>query len=234
VVVHGLRCSPQTDDREDVHNLALRGGYSLRRRCYCGSALQPLACSVLARRTPLERVDWQGEQVADAAFGLDDARDARVGLQLAPEMQEMEVDASIDDIFMDRERTQQLLARERPLRRLEEGDKQDVLALCQRHEIAVRVDKAMSAALELPAAEPESVPFRDAGTDQTTDLPSQHLGPDTGQKLRHAERLRHLVAGSSLRQTPSSPNQPNQALRGEGCENGLGVFGLPLQLSVTR
>jgi hypothetical protein len=55
----------------------------------------------LAARLPSKRVDRQGEEVADATFGLDNARRARVGFKLASETQDLDVDASIEDVFMD-------------------------------------------------------------------------------------------------------------------------------------
>jgi hypothetical protein len=67
-----------------------------------------------------ERPDRQGKHVANAAFGLDDPRRARVGLELAAQSQDLHVDAAVEHILMDAGRLQQVLAAERPLRRVDE------------------------------------------------------------------------------------------------------------------
>jgi hypothetical protein len=54
--------------------------------------------------------DGQRKYVANAAFGQDDARRVWIGLQLAPQAQDLHVDAAIEDIFVDAGRLQKVLA----------------------------------------------------------------------------------------------------------------------------
>jgi len=64
----------------------------------------------------------QGEHVADASLRPDDARRAGVGLELAPQPQDLHIDGAVEDIFVHAGRLQQVLAAERSLRRVEKGD----------------------------------------------------------------------------------------------------------------
>ena len=57
-----------------------------------------------------ECFDGQRKYVANAAFGQDDARRVWIGLQLAPQAQYLNVDTTIEDIFMDPGRLQKVLA----------------------------------------------------------------------------------------------------------------------------
>src|SRR5215467_8980277 len=62
-----------------------------------------------------QALDWNGEYVSDAALGLNDARCARVALQLAAQAQDLHVDAAVEHVFMHAGRLQQVLAAQRPL-----------------------------------------------------------------------------------------------------------------------
>ena len=66
--------------------------------------------------------DRQREHVADAALCLDDAGRARIAFQFAPQPQDLYVDATVEDIFMNAGRLKQILAAEKSLRRVEKGD----------------------------------------------------------------------------------------------------------------
>ena len=61
-------------------------------------------------RPSSECFDVQREYVANAAFGQDDTRRVWIGLQLAPQAQHLNVDAAIEDIFVDAGRLQKVLA----------------------------------------------------------------------------------------------------------------------------
>ena len=80
---------------------------------------------------PTALFDGNCKDIADAAFGLDDARHLRVCLQFAPQPQDLNIDAAIEDVFVEPRRLQQILARKRSLRRIEEGQQQGVLAFAQ-------------------------------------------------------------------------------------------------------
>lgn len=51
--------------------------------------------------TALEGFDGWTEDIAEAAFGLDDLRRAGIGLQLATEPQHLHIDAAVEDILVD-------------------------------------------------------------------------------------------------------------------------------------
>jgi hypothetical protein len=48
---------------------------------------------------PSERLDGQGKHIPDAALGLDDAGRVEPGLQLAPQPQNVDIDAAVEEIL---------------------------------------------------------------------------------------------------------------------------------------
>ena len=70
---------------------------------------RPAFTSGVFDRPSSECFDGQRKHVANAAFGQDDARRA-IGLQLAPQAQHLNVDTTIEDIFVDAGRLQKVLA----------------------------------------------------------------------------------------------------------------------------
>jgi hypothetical protein len=107
--------------------------------------------AVLIRQTAL--FDRNCKDIADAAFGLDDTRHLRVCLQFAPQPQHLNIDAAIEDVFVEPGCLQQILARKRPLRRIEEGQQQGVLAFAQGNRPFLRIDEAPAATIKPPSAE---------------------------------------------------------------------------------
>src|SRR3981081_486856 len=79
-----------------------------------------------------ERLDREREDIADAALGLDHARGTGVDFQVAPEPEELDIDAPIENIFVSSGGLQQMFPGERPLRRFEKGQQQRIFALAQR------------------------------------------------------------------------------------------------------
>jgi len=59
---------------------------------------------------------WQSENIAKAALGLDHAWRTRTYLQFAPQPQNLNVDAPIENVLMDARRLQQMFSRKRSLR----------------------------------------------------------------------------------------------------------------------
>jgi hypothetical protein len=57
-----------------------------------------------------KRFDRQHEDVADAALRLDCAWGTRIDLQFTPQLQDLDIDAPIEDMFVDRGGLQQVLA----------------------------------------------------------------------------------------------------------------------------
>jgi hypothetical protein len=104
-------------------------------------------------------LDRKRENIAHPALGLDDAWGARVGFELAPQPQNLDVYATVEDILVHAGCLQQMLASERPLGCIEKRSQQGVLALGQWDETSARVGEAPGAAVELPAAKPASNPL---------------------------------------------------------------------------
>ncbi len=102
----------------------------------------------------LERFYGQREHITDTARSLDDAGRTGIDLDFAPQPQDLDIDAPIENIFVNPGGLQQLLARQRPLRRFEKGQQQGILAFAQRDRRRVGIDQSAAAPFELPAAEP--------------------------------------------------------------------------------
>ena len=100
---------------------------------------------------PSERLDRQGKHIPDAALGLDDAGRVEPGLQLAPQPQNVDIDAAVEDILVRAGRLQEVFARKWALWRVEEDDQQGILTFRQRNRRAVRVGKPLNVLIELPA-----------------------------------------------------------------------------------
>jgi hypothetical protein len=83
---------------------------------HCGSTSLEDQCDF---HTPclypsLERHDLEYEYIANAAHRLDEVRHIHANLNFAPEPPHLEIDASIEDIFLYSSGVQQILPRERP------------------------------------------------------------------------------------------------------------------------
>ena len=73
--------------------------------------------------------------------------------QFAAQPQNLHIDTSIEDIFMDTRCLQQMLARQGPLRRFEKGQQQGTFALGQGNQRAIGVYQLAAAPFERPAVE---------------------------------------------------------------------------------
>src|SRR5262245_20257176 len=92
-----------------------------------------------------------------------------------------------------------MLSAKWPLRGVEEGDQQRVLAFGQRDIRAGRIGKPSDAKIELPARKPIAAAFRLAcrcGADPVQP-PNDRAHPS--KKLAQAEGLRHIVVGAQLK-----------------------------------
>jgi hypothetical protein len=74
-------------------------------------------------------LDRQRKNIADAALGQNHAQRIRTTLQLAPQPQDLNVDASIEDVFMNSRRIHEMLACKGSTRSFEECQQQGMLAL---------------------------------------------------------------------------------------------------------
>src|SRR5271170_3457074 len=59
-----------------------------------------------------QRFDGQGKYIADTTFGLNDARHTWISLQLAPEPKDLHIYASVEHVFVDPCRLQEVLSGE--------------------------------------------------------------------------------------------------------------------------
>src|SRR6185503_8543160 len=100
------------------------------------------------------RVDRGVEHVADAALGDDEARVRGVGLDLAPQAQDLHVDRAVVDLgVVQARKVEKLFAREDALRRRKESGEQAELALGELDGLALRAFQLAQPDVELPAAE---------------------------------------------------------------------------------
>ena len=77
-------------------------------------------------------LDRQRKNIANAALGPDHPRRIRINLQLASQPQDLNIDAAIEDIFMNSRRAQEMLARKRSPWRFQKRQQQGVLTVAQR------------------------------------------------------------------------------------------------------
>src|SRR5208282_792070 len=143
-------------------------------------------------------LDRLRKDVSDSPLGLDHLRRAWVLFQLAAETQDLHVDAAIEDVLVDPRRLQKMLAAERPLGSVEEGDEQSIFAFGQCDLGPARGGEAARAEAQPPPAELVASAFVIAGGNRARPVePSQH-GAHSGQKLPQVERFRHIVVGAEL------------------------------------
>src|SRR4051812_26980468 len=90
------------------------------------------------------------EDISDATLGLDEARRARIAFELAPQAENLHVDAAIENILVNACGLQQVFTAEWALWRIEEGQQQRMLALGQGHQSAGRIGEPPRLAVELP------------------------------------------------------------------------------------
>src|SRR5262249_53904719 len=130
-----------------------------------------------------ELLDRQNEYVANAALGSNDLGRARIGLELAPQPEDLHIDAAIKNVLMHTGCLQQVLAAEGPVGRIEKGRQQSVFAFGQRDLGPAGVGEPPGAPIELPAAKtPPTAPRIALRRGATNFLAPQH-GADPRQKL---------------------------------------------------
>src|SRR5262245_7731994 len=97
-------------------------------------------------------LDWDREDVARAALGDDERRMRRVGFDLAPQAQDLDVDRAVVDLgVVQPGHVEQLVARQHALRRGEERSEQAELALGQFDRLAGRALQLAQPDVQLPA-----------------------------------------------------------------------------------
>src|SRR5947209_6103402 len=147
--------------------------------------------------------DRQGKHVAEAALGSDDAGRTRIRLELAPQSQDLNIDAAVKNVLVHARGLQQVLAAEGPLGCVEKGGQQSIFAFGQSNFGPVGVGQTPSPPLQLPAAELAPASLRIAAGHRASGLlPSQH-GADARQEFAEAERLRDIVVRAQFQ--PDDP-----------------------------
>jgi hypothetical protein len=79
---------------------------------------------------------------------------------------------------------QQMLARKRPLWRIEERQQEGVLAFTQGNRPFLRIDEAPAATIKPPSAERVSASLGDGGTQRPSDLSAPPHSAETGHTIR--------------------------------------------------
>src|SRR5271170_1030540 len=139
------------------------------------------------------------EHVSDTSFGLDHLRCAWVPFQFAAKTKNLDVDAAIEDVFVDSSRLQKMLPAERTLGGIQEGDKQRVFAFGQRNVRVSRVGELPSAKIEPPARKPVATVFWFACRRGASPIQPPKDGAHPRKKLAQVEGLRHIVVGAKLK-----------------------------------
>jgi hypothetical protein len=146
----------------------------------------------------LERFDLQREDIADASLSLDHARCTRIDLQFAPQPQDLDINAPIENIFVNSCSLKQMLPRQRPLRRFEKGQQQRILAFAQRDRRRIGIDEFTATPFKLPAVESVTASLRIMGTcNPSRFLPPQY-GANAGKQLSEAEWFYDVVVRTEL------------------------------------
>src|SRR3984885_3194700 len=141
----------------------------------------------------------QRKYVADPALGPDDFRGSRVNLQLAPQPQHLDIDATVEHVFVYAGRLQEVLAAQWALRGIEEGDQQRVFSLGQSDRSAVTVGQPPRAAIQPPAAESATGALRITLQGGMASFPTPQHGANTRKKLAQAKWLGDVVIRPELK-----------------------------------
>jgi hypothetical protein len=147
----------------------------------------------------LEWLDWQREHITDTALSPDNARCTRIDLQFAPQPQDLDIDAPIENFFVNSVGSlQQMLPRERPLRCLEKCEQQRILTVAQRDWRRIGIEESPATAFQLPAVESVPTSLRVMGTGNAPNFLAPQYGTDAGKQLSEAEWLYDIVIRSEF------------------------------------
>jgi hypothetical protein len=148
-------------------------------------------------------LNWQYKRVADATLGPDDLRHTRIGLQLAPQSQDLDIDAAVENVFVYPGCVQKLFSAESTLRRIEKGRQQRIFPFGQGDLGSAGIDKTAETPIELPAAELGSTQLWIALRSAARGLLSSKYRPDPREELAKAEGLGDIIIGTEF-----EPNHP--------------------------
>ena len=99
----------------------------------------------------------------------------------------LNIDAPIEDIFVNSRRMQQMLVRKRSPRRFQKRQQQGVLTFAQRDGFFIEVYQSTATTLEPPAIEPIPASFRIATLCRTCHLPPSQYGAGACEQFPVAE-----------------------------------------------
>src|SRR3954452_16487846 len=144
--------------------------------------------------------DRYAEDVAGAALGADVLRPRRVGLDLAAQSQDLDVDRAVVDLGgVEARELEQLLARQHALWRGAETLQQVELAIGELDALAARRDEPAAAQVELPAGEALGAALIAARRQELgRHLVATQDGTDAGEQLARSERLGEVIVGTEL------------------------------------
>ena len=111
-----------------------------------------------------KRLDYSRKDITNAALRLDYAWRIRVDLELASQTQDLDIDASVENVLADSRCLEKHLSRERPLWRFEKREQQGIFGFGHQNRRAVRIDEATGATFKRPAVKPVPAPLRVAGS----------------------------------------------------------------------
>jgi len=138
-------------------------------------------------------LDRQREHVANAALGLNHARCTGIGLQLALQPQDLDIDAAIENILVNSGGLQQVFPRQRALRRFEKGQQQRILAFARRDRRRIGIEQSSATPFELPALESISASFRITRSCNPFHFLPPQYGTEAGEQFAKAEWFYNIV-----------------------------------------
>jgi len=108
------------------------------------------------------------------------------------------IDAAIEDVFVASGRLQQMLARKRSPRRIEEGQQQGVLAFAQGNWPFLRIGQTPAATIKSPSVEPVFALLDIVGAHGPSVLTAPQHSAIPGIQFADAERLGQAVVGTEF------------------------------------
>jgi len=103
-----------------------------------------------------------------------------------------------EDVFVEPGRLQQILARKRSLRRIEEGQQQGVLPFAQGNRPFLRIGQTPAATIKSPSVEPVFALLDVVGAHGPSVLIAPHHSAIPGIQFADTERLGEIVVGTEF------------------------------------
>ena len=111
----------------------------------------------------------------------------------------LNIDAPIENVLVNTRGLQQVLPRERPLRRLKKGKQQGILAFAQRDRGLVRVNELSAAPLKHPTVEPVAASLRIARPRSPSHFLSPQHGANAREQFPKTKGLYNVVVRAELK-----------------------------------